>query len=177
MLKYSSFHGSMWFKGLFGWTIGSSSGQQQRRAKEVPSQWITFNTATICASNAQKAGAAKGMKAFPPCFAQKSPASVIRGWSFFLQTGSSIFTHHDFPLSRCSVTWKIVAANSRDLIWRYRKAGLFTNGSWTGRACRATGFWYKMFRCLLFKTNTKRVTDKTQQSMYFWLNMVCFSLL
>ena len=74
-----------------------------------------------------------------------------------------VFTHHDFPLSRCSVTWKIVAANSRDLIWRYRKAGLFTSGSWTGRACRATGFWYKMFRCLLFKTNTKRVTDKTQQ--------------
>ena len=156
--------------------FGSSSGQQQRRAKEVPSQWITFTTSTICASNAQKAGAAKVSRLFHLGFLRNHQ----QVWSvdevfFLLQTGSTLITTS--PLSRCSVTWKIVAANSRDLIWRYRKAGLFTNGSWTGRACRATGFWYKMFRCLLFKTNTKRVTDKTQQSMYFWLNMVCFSLL
>ena len=77
------------------------------------------------------------------------------------------FTHHDFPLSRCSVTWKIVAANSRDLIWRYRKAGLFTSGSWTGSACRATGFWYKIFGVSCLKLTQKESQTKLSNKCTF----------
>ena len=172
MLKYSSFHGSMWSERIFWLILGTAAAPCEGSPIAMNHFQHRHNLCLKC----PESRCGQGYEGFSTLFCSEI-TSKCDPWMKFFFVANLFYTHHDFPLSRCSVTWKIVAANSRDLIWRYRKAGLFTNGSWTGRACRATGFWYKMFRCLLFKTNTKRVTDKTQQSMYFWLNMVCFSLL